>query len=48
MDLDAGTEVQKTVPITCDVYYLKVQLENQDTTYAVTDIDVWATLGFEE
>jgi hypothetical protein len=48
MDLDAGTEVQKTVAITPDVYYLKVQLENQDTSYAVTDIDVWATVGYED
>jgi hypothetical protein len=48
MDLDAGTEVQKTVAITPDIYYLKVQVENQDTSYAVTDIDVWVTLGYEE
>jgi hypothetical protein len=48
MDLDAGTEVQKTVAITCDVYYLKVQLENLDAAQAVTDIDVWATVGYED
>jgi hypothetical protein len=48
MDLDAGTEVQKTVPVTCDILYLKVQLENQDSARNITDINVWATLGYEE
>jgi len=48
MDLDAGKEVQKTVAITPDILYLKVILENQDTSYPVTDIDVFACFGYEE
>ena len=44
----AGAESQKTVAITPDIFLLKIQLENQDPTYAANDIDVWATLGFEQ
>jgi hypothetical protein len=43
----AGQESQKTVPITADVFYLRVQVENKDTTYAATDIDVIATIGYK-
>ena len=48
MDLDAGTEVQKTKAITPDIFLLKIQLENLDSTYTASDLDVFATLGFEE
>ena len=44
----AGAESQKTVAITPDILLLKIQLENQDTSYAAADLDVWATLGYEE
>jgi hypothetical protein len=43
-----GAESQTTKAIVPDAFYLKVQLENQDTSYAATDLDVWATLGYEE
>jgi hypothetical protein len=43
-----GAESQTTKAITPDVLYLKVQLENQDTSYAATDLDVWAVLGYED
>ena len=43
-----GAESQKTVAIVPDIFYLTVQLENLDTAQAATDIDVIATLGFEE
>lgn len=44
----AGAESQKTVAITPDIFYLKIQLENTDTTYTATDLDVSAVLGYEE
>ena len=44
----AGAESQKTIAITPDILLLKVQLENQDGTYLANDLDVWATLGYEE
>jgi len=44
----AGAESQKTIAITPDILLLKVQLENQDGAYAASDLDVWATLGYEE
>jgi len=44
----AGKESQKTVAITPDIFLLKVQLENTDTTYTATDLDVYAVLGYEE
>jgi len=43
-----GSESQTTRAITPDAFYMKVQLENQDSSYPATDIDVWATLGYEE
>jgi hypothetical protein len=43
-----GIEYQKTLDVAQGVWfepmYMKVQLENLDGTYPVTDIDVWATL----
>jgi len=44
----AGAESQKTIVISPDILLLKVQLENQDGTYAASDLDVFATLGYEE
>ena len=46
--LMAGQESQKTVPITADAFYLRVQVENQDTAQSATDIDVIATIGYSE
>ena len=34
----AGAESQKTVAITPDIFLLKIQLENQDPTYAASDL----------
>jgi hypothetical protein len=48
MELDAGNEVQVTKEaITCALY-LKVQVENRDADYPITDIDIYAIKGFEE
>lgn len=46
--LNGGKEVQVTDIVETQPLLLKVQLENLDTSYPVTDIDVFATLGYEE
>jgi len=43
-----GQESQKTVAVTPDIFLLRVQLENSDSTYEATDIDVIAVVGYEE
>jgi len=43
-----GVESQKSIAITPDIFLLKVQLENTDTTYAASDLDVFAVLAYEE
>jgi len=45
---EPGKEAQFTQRIDPEPSYLKVVLENLDTTYSVTDLDVWATVGYEE
>jgi hypothetical protein len=46
--MNPGEEIQLTAEIAqysiAVPKYMKVQLTNTDTTYPVTDIDVWATL----
>jgi hypothetical protein len=46
--LKAGQESQKTMSINADAFYLRVQLENQDTSQTATDIDVIATIGHKK
>jgi len=46
--VEPGKEAQKTVCITPDPPYLKIVLENLDSANAITDIDIWGVLGYEE
>ena len=46
--LSPGNLSKKTVAISPDPKYIKVYLENQDPSYAATNIKVWATLGYSE
>jgi len=43
-----GQASQKTASVIDDIAYLKVKLINQDTTYAVTNIEVYAILTYNK
>ena len=43
-DLQAGATGQRTVVITPDVRYIKVIVENQDSSYAVENVKIVATI----
>jgi hypothetical protein len=46
--LDPGKLSQKTIAVAPDPRYMRIYLENQDTSCAATDIKVWVTLGYKE
>jgi hypothetical protein len=46
--LDPGKLSQKTIAVAPDPRYIRIYLENQDTSYAASDIRVWITKGYRE